>query len=258
MKKIISPLMIALLTLGFATFAGCDSEDDNESFDITVSWDIAGSTDCAISFNEHNVVLDTVTIKVYENRDQMLLDVAGQAGNEPLYTGNAIPCSAASHVISGLQRGTYFVKIDGFDQLEGDAAPLAYMQQERADIVVPPATDAPYNFGLNKGTSIMTVKWDMQGTCESTGIANVNVTMTDSKNQVFPAGNQPVDCKLGELTLQQLPWETYTLNVVGLDAAGLETHSTGDITYNNEIVVNPFELRPNVYTIPYWVELVAN
>jgi len=213
--------------LVWAACAGCDSES-GKKYEVDIFWQIAGADVCTANPGIGGVdaiTFEKVRIEVYDNEEA-----------ETSIQSVEADCADNSYTITGLKRGTYWVRVDAMAQLEGDDEPLPYFQAE-GEIKAPSKAELPdgYKFALEVGKATVEVVWDFEtaGMCPQHSVTDVVISI-DPDDAFIP-------CEDGSYVIEDVSWQMQTITVTGYDDA---ENPVTEGAYNEG---NPFEIKPREY-----------
>jgi len=229
MRKACIAAFIGAVFVG-AACAGCDSES-GKKYEVDIFWQIAGADVCTANPGIGGVdaiTFEKVRIEVYDNEEA-----------ETSIQSVEADCADNSYTITGLKRGTYWVRVDAMAQLEGDTEPLPYFQAE-GEIKAPSKAELPdgYKFALEVGKATVEVRWDFAtaGTfCQDFGIEEMDISIAD---EVVPC-NDPDNGPM--YVVEDVSWNNYLIAIDGLDADG---NAVVRGEYNDGV---QFEIKPREY-----------
>ncbi|MDJ0764126.1 MAG: hypothetical protein QNJ97_14180 [Myxococcota bacterium] len=214
MNPILKRFFIIFSMCGMLAGVGCDSEDGT-TYDVTVAWQIGGLPACESStlpdaLGGGRLQFDEIQVRVYEN----------ETDPEPIRDVR-VSCADYSYTINNLDSGTYFVTLDAFAQHQGVYLP--YFQSSGSIDAV--ASDGEtVDFQLLLGTGTIVVSWGFeQGVCGTNGVTKLNVTLSGSAVNDVSFSN--IQCDDGMLTIEEVKWNSYRLNLEGYNAANELTHT---------------------------------
>ena len=214
----------------FALAAGCDSED-TKTYDVTVTWNVAGANTCTAS-PAAGVTLefDQITIELYD-MDQ-ISDGKVISGETPFQTETVADCSLFTYTIQRLERGRYYALVKAW-ATDNDGDHLPYYQAGTEIAAPSKAADGSYDVSLMLGKGEVDVTWgfDNYGQCDSSTVGVSTIVISLIPNEV-------IDCGDGEYVVTDVAWgDNYMLSVDGKDA-------DGNITWTGDYTGNPFSVKP--------------
>jgi len=212
-------LAIAILTLAVLYGIGLSACSD-KTYDVTVSWNIAGEKTCAFTLGTgENLVMEKMRVTTFKTKTDA----------NPIDGPTEVACTNYEYKIQHLDKGSYFVKIEGMVDYKGET--LAFFEGS-GPINAPPSKENPdgYAFSLSKNKGEILVKWGFAdySQCPANGVEKIQISMLS---------NQTFDCALGQYLVDDLDGLTYTLSVKGLDV-------DGKVTWSGDYTDNPIEIKP--------------
>ena len=217
MKRLSFGMLAALAALGLAA-AGGDTED-GKTYDVTVSWNIAGAETCVFNLDaDTQLEFDVVQIDLYD----------AQGDEAPIQAPIQVDCADFGYTITRLERGKYFAEIGAWAEDE-DGDYLPYFQAS-GEIRAPAETEEGYEFGLLLGTGDIDIVWDFDGPgwCDSNGVTDLDISLVD----------ELVPCDQESYLLEDVSPGNYTLTIDGLDADG------NDVVAGEYNDGQPFSIKP--------------
>jgi hypothetical protein len=212
----------AMLTAAFAAAllaaSACDSED-TKTYDVTITWNIAGAETCTFHLDEDTVLeFDKVQVDVFEE----------EGDTDPIQDPIQADCGDFSLVVPRLSRGTYFVELGAWAE-DDDGDYLPYFQAS-GEIRAPAESDQGYDFGLVLGSGEIEIKWGFANYewCDSNGVVDLDISLVD----------ETVACDDETYLLEDVTPGSYTLTITGLDDAG---DPVVEGAYNDG---QPFSVKP--------------
>ncbi len=228
MKQLLARYSILILAAGSIAMAGCNTEATE--FDVTISWNIAGAPTCqAFLDGDTTLTFDEVVVTVYDEEENVV------------DTSPKVPCTDFEYQIPDLEEGTYSVTVFAYADHDGDYLPY---YQARGKIEAPEPSDEEYKFGLEVGTSTITIIWGFEfGTCGVNNVQTISVEMQGDKYTI-PAEETTCDSAEG-MVIDSIWWDTYDIIVKGFSGTD-QTHQG---------MLEDLVLKPNTYDDPYQVRL---
>ncbi len=208
----------ALASIAALWVAGCDSEN-NKTYDIPISWNIAGAETCVFNLDADTVLeFDAVTIDIYDR----------EGDEQPIQDRIEVACSDFGYTITRLERGTYFLELGAW-AVDEDGEYLPYFQASD-EVRAPAEEENGYQFGLMLGTGDIEIKWGFANYewCDGNGVVDMDISLVD----------ELVPCTDEMYLLEDQTPGGYTLTIEGLDADGVP------VSYGEYNEGDPFSLKP--------------
>ncbi|MCP4674289.1 MAG: hypothetical protein GY854_01980 [Deltaproteobacteria bacterium] len=219
MKRMVKIITMVVLTavIGLAFIPGCDSEDE-KTYDINISWEILGFSQCVTTLPEKfgggQMAFTKMKIYVYEN----------EGDEETVQNPFETPCSDKQTTIYNLERGQYFVVVEAIANHQEQVLPYF---EGTATIDVPAENeDKVHPIPLNQNTGSIEVGWgfDNYRQCNDSSVmvSEVKIILVgkDNKYETDP----PIPCSEANYLFEDLKWDLYTLTIVGFNEEGEPTH----------------------------------
>ncbi len=217
MKRSLTNIFVAAIFVAACStvLLGCDSEDKT-TYDVTVYWEIGGIQSCTSSalgdeFGGVPLQFDEVKITVYEN----------EGDEEAVQDTTTVSCDDKEFTIYSLERGEFFIVLEAMADHQGQYLPYF---KGTATVVAPAEGDESYPISMRLNTGSAEVGWGFdKGVCSSTGnmVKDVMITLTGINNTVE---TEKIPCENAQYLFEELKWDLYTLEVVGLNESSEMTH----------------------------------
>jgi hypothetical protein len=227
-RNVTTVLAAAAIFASAAIAASCNSED-TKTYDVTVTWNVAGANTCTAS-PAAGVTLefDQITIELYDM--EQISDGKVISGETPFQTETVADCALFSYTIQRLERGKYFALVKAW-AMDDDSDHLPYYQAGTEIAAPSRASGGAYAVSLMLGKGEVDVTWgfDNYGQCSANGVTDIVISLIPSES---------IDCSLGQYLVTEVPWnDAYTLTVDG-------KNEDGDVTWTGAFADNPFAVKP--------------
>jgi hypothetical protein len=224
-----------LITCVLCLFLNACDSDPVETFDLEVSWAIAGQRLCSALLPEEEFSVDRIefihmTINLYKDEDL----------KNPLQNATKVPCTDFSHTITRLERGKYFVKVEAYAEYEEQVFPFFSGVEEIRITSDGDTIQVPLSLG---GGEIQVV-WKFEGgmICGLDMAGEVKEVSFELNGQEYSS-----PCGEGQVIIEDI----YTGD--SFTAEGKAFDQNGDTLYTTIYENNPFKVLPGQR---YKVELV--
>jgi hypothetical protein len=227
MRKAITFIQAVVIAAGILVFWGCDSEND-KTYDVTIEWlisDMPGCESASLSWLpeelqdpavagtvDNKLIVDEIELKVFEE----------QGDTEPI-RNLTLTCNGSnnSYIISSLDRGTYYVTLDGMATY--DDVTLPYFQGS-AEIVAPSDENTVIPLRIVDGSAKVMWRFPDGTMCNANGVDKVSVSLIgELRGKVYTAPNVP--CDDGVVVKDGVQWDIYHTELEGYNASNTLTHT---------------------------------